>query len=124
MSGRILSQHQPTGCWIRKEKRLAVYLRDEFRCAYCGHELHHQDPADVTLDHVVPLARGGTNEASNLVCACRSCNSARQDKPVREYAPYSVAWIRRVTRRSLKRHLDLAKELIAEGRSMVNIELA
>jgi 5-methylcytosine-specific restriction endonuclease McrA len=42
-------------------------------CAYCGaqHEL--------TVDHFIPMARGGTHAPSNLVPACRSCNSSKGD---------------------------------------------
>lgn len=42
-------------------------------CWYCPR------PAD-TVDHLIPLARGGTNYEGNLVPACRSCNSRKQDR--------------------------------------------
>lgn len=77
---------QPKGRWIRVEKRLAVYVRDSFRCLYCGTDLRHAAPADVTLDHLLPRSAGGSNEATNLVTACRSCNSARGAKPWLDYA--------------------------------------
>jgi hypothetical protein len=41
-------------------------------CAYCGCQ-----PEKVTLDHVVPKARGGTTERANLVPACAGCNGAK-----------------------------------------------
>jgi DNA-directed RNA polymerase subunit RPC12/RpoP len=44
-------------------------------CHWCGREFTAQDPA--TADHLVPKARGGTNDESNLVPAHRSCNSRR-----------------------------------------------
>lgn len=78
--------NQPAGCWIRPAKRLAIYIRDGFACAYCGRTLRAAAPADVTLDHLLPRSAGGGNEASNLVTACRSCNSSRQDKPWADYA--------------------------------------
>lgn len=37
-------------------------------CAYCG------DILPTTVDHVIPVSRGGTNDRSNLVPACTSCN--------------------------------------------------
>ena len=43
------------------------------RCAYCGC-LH---PRDYTLDHLIPLSRGGTREIENLIGACRACNTAK-----------------------------------------------
>jgi 5-methylcytosine-specific restriction endonuclease McrA len=80
------SQYQPSGQWIRTEKRLAIYIRDSFRCLYCGSDLRHAAPADITLDHLLPKSAGGANDATNLVTACRSCNSSRQDKPWVDYA--------------------------------------
>lgn len=72
--------------WIRPEKRLALYIRDGFSCAYCGRDLHNAAPSVVTLDHLLPRIAGGSNEATNLITACRTCNSSRQDKPWVSYA--------------------------------------
>lgn len=41
-------------------------------CFYCG-----RDDVDMTIDHWVPLSRGGDHCVSNMVCACRSCNSSK-----------------------------------------------
>lgn len=72
--------------WIRPEKRLAIYIRDSFHCAYCGQDLRHAAPAEVTLDHLLPRVAGGSNEATNLITACRPCNSSRQALPWVDYA--------------------------------------
>lgn len=48
------------------------------RCVYCGRV------AD-TMDHVVPVSKGGTNDAENLVPACSSCNSSKGVKAVDEW---------------------------------------
>lgn len=51
------------------------------RCYYCG-----ECAADkIEIDHVVPLADGGSVGVENLVPACRSCNSSKSDKPVAEW---------------------------------------
>ena len=63
--------------WIRPDKRLAIYLRDGFTCAYCGSS-GVLDRVPLTLDHLQPRELGGTNEATNLICACRDCNSNRR----------------------------------------------
>ncbi len=69
-----------SGSWIHKAVRLAIYLRDGFTCVYCLRDLHDANPFDVTLDHLMPRSLGGTHETTNLVTACRSCNSSRQAK--------------------------------------------
>ena len=102
------------GVCVRKDLRLAVYLRDSFRCVYCCADLHGAHPTDITLDHVVAESDGGSNEPSNLVTACRHCNSSRQDKPLARFCgPETRADIRRLTRRSISRHRRLAKAIIA-----------
>lgn len=79
------------GNWIRSEKRIAIYERDGWACAYCGRGPRQQTPLRLTgvvlsLDHLVPQSQGGSNHETNLVTACISCNSSRQDKAWTEYA--------------------------------------
>lgn len=88
MSKRSTSGNGGQGSkWLRKEKRLAIYIRDSFSCAYCGRDLKGLEPCEVTLDHLLPRHYGGGNEATNLVTACRSCNSSRGAKPWVDFAP-------------------------------------
>lgn len=56
-----------------------IFTRDGNRCVYCGRA------DDLTLDHVVPLSRGGSNEPDNLATACRSCNSSKNAKTPEEW---------------------------------------
>ena len=108
------SPHQPTGQWIRAEKRLAIYLRDRMQCVYCLRDLHDADPMDITLDHVVAKSDGGSNEAGNLVTACRECNCSRQDKPLAAFTgPETRRMVRRNTARQLGRYLTLARAMIS-----------
>lgn len=53
-----------------------------YRCAYCG-----ERPLRLTQDHVIPLARGGNHTASNIVPACKSCNSKKRTGPPPTYQP-------------------------------------
>ena len=46
-------------------------------CPWCGGRLALEN---ATIDHVIPLARGGTNYEGNLVPCCKSCNSSKQDR--------------------------------------------
>ena len=107
--------------WIRKEKRLAIYLRDGMACSYCGVGIEEEDTI-LTLDHIMPRCKGGDNEACNLVTSCLRCNSARQARPlatfcraVAEYVDHPVAEIEGRIRNARRRclPLDEAKELLA-----------
>src|SRR4051812_39140094 len=99
--------------WIRPAKRLAIYLRDEMICAYCGTDLHGARPEDINLDHITPRVNGGSNDEGNLITACKTCNCARGAKPVSQYATAgALVRIKRNRRRSLKRYLVMAKAIM------------
>ena len=97
------------GVQVRKDKRLAIYLRDGFKCTYCGCDLHGTPPFNVTLDHVNPHVKGGTNATDNLVTACRACNCGRQDRPL---TPPELTRVFRATNKILKPYRDLAKAIL------------
>jgi len=80
---RTNEKHQGSK-WIRKEKRLAIYLRDGLACCYCGATI--EDGAMLTLDHIECCTNGGSNAGSNLVTACRKCNSSRGTRSVESFA--------------------------------------
>jgi hypothetical protein len=118
--------------WIRQEKRLAIYLRDGLACAYCGDSV--ENGAKLSLDHLTPDSKGGSNEATNLVCCCSRCNSARGNRPVRtfaravaEYLDHGVTaeeierHVRATAKRSLVGPMAEAKELIARRGSAARV---
>jgi 5-methylcytosine-specific restriction endonuclease McrA len=55
--------------------RRAVFARDRHRCQYCGSDRH------LTVDHVVPRSKGGTDTWDNLVTSCAPCNRKKGDRP-------------------------------------------
>jgi 5-methylcytosine-specific restriction endonuclease McrA len=64
-----------------------IDARDGGRCVYCqsaggGAHLH--------LDHLTPRSAGGADEPTNLVVACRRCNTARQNMSVGQWAAYAA----------------------------------
>ena len=82
--GKKMNAANNGGKWIRQDKRLAIYLRDGLCCAYCGEAV--EDGAVLTLDHIKPQSKGGSNHEKNLVTACKRCNSARGNRPLRTFA--------------------------------------
>ncbi len=118
--------------WIRQDKRLAIYLRDGAACVYCGASI--ETGATLTLDHVTPHSKGGTNDATNLITCCHRCNSARGNRSVaafsRDVATYLgngvdageiVAHVRATVRRSLAGPKAEAKKLIARRGSVARV---
>jgi 5-methylcytosine-specific restriction endonuclease McrA len=65
----------------------AQYKRQRGKCYYCGCKMtkksHRLNSA--TVDHVVPLDRGGRNDPSNLVIACSACNSSKRNRLPHEW---------------------------------------
>lgn len=51
-------------------------------CLYCRLRLGRKA---ATLDHVIPIARGGTHHVGNLVLACRHCNAAKRERTAQEW---------------------------------------
>ena len=69
--------------FVKPQKRVAftrfnLFLRDEFRCQYCGSK------GELTFDHVVPRARGGITSWENVVAACSRCNLRKGSKSLRQ----------------------------------------
>ena len=54
----------------------AIVAAYKGKCAYCGAE-----PKKLTIDHVLPLARGGHHTTENVVPACLPCNSRKRAGP-------------------------------------------
>jgi len=70
-----------------------LFVRDRHVCAYCGHAFVE---GDLTIEHILPLSRGGRHEWTNVVTACRSCNTRKGNRSPEEahmpllYVPYAV----------------------------------
>ena len=79
----IIGWEQKTGCskysrsYVNYNK---VFKRDRYTCQYCGYEIHLPDVQQLSIDHIYPFSRRGSNRMDNLVCACMSCNSLASDK--------------------------------------------
>lgn len=62
---------------ISKAIRFEVFKRDKFKCQYCGASAPE---VLLQIDHIQPVAKGGTNEILNLITACFECNNGKRDK--------------------------------------------
>lgn len=112
--------------WINATRKLAIYLRDDFKCVYCTRSLHDVDPNYVTLDHIITKWQykqwsidaqqsfGSINATSNLITSCKSCNSSRKITSIETYAlthgPNTMARIKYQI--SLPLNMALAKSIM------------
>lgn len=63
------------------EQRRQLFAQNPY-CTYCRCQLHWEES---TIDHVVPLSKGGTNDMENLALACEPCNSRKGGKLLGEF---------------------------------------
>lgn len=79
---------------IRRERQKARDLRatqwwkrqcSKGICHYCAETF---PPQELTMDHVVPIARGGKSTRGNVVAACKACNSAKKQLLPMEWVDY------------------------------------
>lgn len=69
-------------CYLSLEDWKVLLRRFRFRCAYCSVRLTNRTRS---IDHVIALTRGGTNEITNLVPSCRRCNQRKGVLRVEEF---------------------------------------
>lgn len=82
--GAMVDRHVTVG-WLRE--------RDGLACHYCGHEMLFAQPGGwvplrATIEHRLPIARGGLHTEENCVLACSECNSRKLDKTPDEFREY------------------------------------
>lgn len=74
---------------ISFEDKCLINGKSNYRCAKCGKKLLVTDE-DFSVDHVMPISKGGDNDLRNMVGLCVECNQAKGDNFVvpRLYYPY------------------------------------
>lgn len=88
-----------TGTWTWAEF-MTVFMIGDRRCAYCDVHVEGQPEPD----HVLALARGGSNSITNIVPSCRDCNCGKSDMTLSEWAEHrsgrGLSLVRTVLRHS------------------------
>lgn len=99
-----------TSKWIGRALRLAIYLRDGFKCCFCLCSLRGLHRNLVTLDHLIP---GAGDAPRNLAASCKACNSAKRDRTYYDYlratypkgvAEYRIRRIHRLIEKPVGQH--------------------
>jgi len=79
---------------LKRERALSREIRksqwwkrrlSEGRCYYCGKEF---SPKELSMDHIVPLIRGGKSTKGNIVPACKDCNNRKKHMLPIEWGEY------------------------------------
>ena len=65
---------QTNGTGVTSKQWDEILRKYNFRCAYCGVQ------GNMTMDHVIPVSKGGEHSSSNVVPACAECNSRKGTK--------------------------------------------
>ncbi len=77
-----IKKHRETSQYQRSlltpSMRYDIMQRDNFKCVLCGASV--SDGVSLEVDHIVPIARGGKTEPSNLRTLCHACNAGKSDK--------------------------------------------
>ncbi len=85
-----------------KRVRAEVLQRDYFTCHYCGQIAN-------TADHLIPISKGGTDQAENMVACCTQCNSGKRDRMTPTF--FERNGTRLLVNHPSARTNDLAREL-------------
>ena len=60
-----------TSSEAKRKWRQSIKEKWDYQCAYCGSE------ENLTLDHITPRSKGGSNRITNVLCACKECNNSK-----------------------------------------------
>lgn len=71
---------------LSQDIRWQIFKSADGTCAHCGCKM--QFYKDFTIEHVIPLYKGGTNRSENLVALCRTCNKEKSDHVIRPAGYY------------------------------------
>lgn len=78
-----------TNNYVRLKK--AVLKKYNYTCIYCVHEfgfMPKERRHELTIDHKIPVSKGGTNDINNLGCSCQTHNTEKRDFSTNEYINY------------------------------------
>ncbi len=91
--------------WVSKNRvlREAILKREQGRCFYCQQRLVK---GEIWLDHLVPLAHGGSPDEENVVACCQSCNR-------RKHTRTAAAFLRVLYKERRMSKVQLRKRLVA-----------
>lgn len=82
---------QPLNYYRDPALRNKLFERDKWTCRYCGERVSAEN---ATLDHLIPVSKGGSDAPENLATCCLICNAIKSGKTYEEAAPAILASLR------------------------------
>lgn len=75
---------------VDRVSRYLLHKRDGGRCGYCG---IHTSPKEGTIDHIIPVSKGGQTIWTNVVWCCKKCNCKKDNKSLEESGMQLREWV-------------------------------
>ena len=73
--------------WWENRTDITKFKKESDRvCHYCGKQIANKE--DLTVDHVIPISKGGENSTDNFVIACKACNREKANLNVERYSEF------------------------------------
>ena len=86
-----------------------IFDRDNYTCKFCG----SISSLMMTVDHYIPVAKGGSKDSTNLVCCCYFCNQLKSDMLPEDFKKYSKTL--RILKETGKIYIEFNKFKIVNG---------
>ena len=80
------AEHQKKEKAKARELRQGSWWKQQLGKGVCYHCGLHFKPADLTMDHLIPIARGGKSDKKNCVPSCKECNTKKGHRTRAEMA--------------------------------------
>lgn len=85
MQNRLAQQRRKENTNVTEEQIHEMWEELQGRCAYCGVSIFIDGNRDVTIEHIVPITRGGTDNPENLTLICHLCNCSKNNRLYEEW---------------------------------------
>lgn len=85
MNELIIKREKAAARELRKSRWWQSKIATRAKCHYCQKSLQK---IECTMDHVVPIVRGGRSTKGNIVVSCKECNNAKKDRLIIDWASY------------------------------------
>jgi 5-methylcytosine-specific restriction endonuclease McrA len=77
MNEQIIKKEKAAARELRHSRWWQTKISNQPRCHYCSKSLRKDE---CTMDHVLPISRGGRSTKGNVVIACKDCNNLKKDR--------------------------------------------